>query len=97
MTTRRARIVLLRDILNAIRKEKRITVSQLLFEAKTSSAIIYAITDMLAREGIITVEKVSDREYYFVITQKGKTILRRIKNLQKSLPESLTDYLGIKT
>jgi predicted transcriptional regulator len=97
MTPRRARIVLLRDVLNAVARKKRVTVSQLIFEAKTSSAIVYKVTDMLTKEGILTIEKIGDREYYFVITPKGKSVLRRIKNLQKSLPQRLNEYLGIKT
>jgi len=93
---RRGRFALLGDILSVIQKKERISVSDLVSEARTSSAIIYGITEMLIKEGMVTIEKVNGREYYFIIAPEGKTVLRKIKNFQKSLPPSLNEFLGIR-
>ena len=91
---RRAKIVLLKDVLTLIKTKKQASVTDIISEAKLSSTIAYEIIELLTQTGLVDTERTKQNRPIYKINKNGKKALRAIKRLETILTPMGMIYLG---
>ena len=92
---RRAKTVLLKDVLTLIKTKKQASITEIISETNLSSTIAYEIVELLTQTGLIDTERTKQNRRIYKINQNGKKALRAIKRLETILTPKGIAYLGV--
>jgi predicted transcriptional regulator len=91
---RRAKIVLLKDVLTLIKTKKQASITEIISETNLSSTIAYEIVELLTQTVLIDTERTEQNRPIYKINKNGKKALRAIKRLETILTPIGKAYLG---
>ncbi|MGA3110767.1 MAG: winged helix-turn-helix domain-containing protein [Candidatus Bathyarchaeia archaeon] len=92
--TRRAKIILLKDVLTLIKTKKHVSITEIISETNISSTIAYEIIEILTQTGLIDTERIKQNRPVYKINQNGKKALRAIKRFETIMTPIGIAYLG---
>jgi len=94
---RRSALEVYIDIISVIATKGPLKLTHVMFKANVNCIILKEYLNFLIKQGLIEERTVGKKRVVYIVTQRGKTILKYFKELRQALPieEETTNQVAI--